>query len=68
MHAELCHICVALDGPHRRKIACFRGRRSRPWTPPLRLAFRVTVVAVIFGFPILIAGCYYVTHATSYGW
>ena len=63
MSAGFCHIQPA--SVYRRKIVCYRGRRSRSWTPPLRLATRVIIIATIMATPFLMASCYYVSFVVD---
>jgi len=60
---------VALPFPmapdHRRRVGCYRGRRSKPWTPALRLALRVTFIAVLIATPVMLGVLFYVSRASG---
>ncbi len=63
MSAVALHFPFASD--HRRRIGCYRGRRSRPWTPALRLAIRVTFIAVLLAAPLALGALFYIARAAG---
>lgn len=62
MNVGIGHLHFPLH--HRRSFACYRERRSRSWKPPLRLAIRVTLIALLASLPAWIIGFYFANYAS----